>query len=268
MPSMETSSTRVSSTTGSSVSCSFTRRSDRRGRTQPKLIAARRDPQGVGRAQPADRTGCARDPSPSSRLPRRVAGGAGRRRDPPDGRGLRAPLRARAGGGGRQRPLRRSHRPLPARTRPGTDPGRGAVGGERAADALPARVRAGADDGRARRPPLPAGPGRRLRDPDAPPARPGGPRRPPDPLDRAAGRHGGRARGGRRGAAHRAGAVLLPAQRVVPGRRGGRRRRSSPRPTARSSGSTTGPRPCTAPRSATRRSSWVVGAGRSTRRPG
>ena len=39
---------------------------------------------------------------------------------------------------------------------PGTDPGRGAVGGERAADALPARLRAGADDGRARRPPLPA----------------------------------------------------------------------------------------------------------------
>ena len=241
------------------------------GRTDANCRAARPtrgEPPGGRLPHRADRTGCARDPSPASRLPRRVAGGARRRRDPPDGRGVRAPVRARAGGGGRQRALRRPQRPLPAGTRPRTHPGRGAVGGERAADALPARLRAGADDGRARRPPLPAGPGRRLRHPDAPADGPRGARRPPDPLDRAADRDGGRARRGRGGAAHRARAVLLPAQRPVPRRPGGRRdRRRRGRPRARRA-RPPGRGRCSAAPSATRRSSWAGGVGRSTRRPG
>ena len=269
MPSMETSSTRVSSTTGSSVSCSFTRRSDRRGRTQPKLIAARRDPQGVapGSTGRSDRL-CPVTPLLHLVCPaewRAALADGAIHPTVADFVHLSAPEQVAVAANGHYAGrtdlyllvLDPERIPVEVRWEESEPPMRfphayGPVPTTAVLDVLP----------------YPPGPDGVFVDPDAPPARPGGPRRPPDPLDRAAGRHGGRARGGRRGAAHRAGAVLLPAQRVVPGHPGGRRARSSPRPTARSSGSTTGPRPCTAPRSATRRSSWVGGAGRSTRRPG
>ena len=244
MPSMETSSTRVSSTTGSSDSCSFTRRSDRRGRTECDAIAARAAHKGCT----SGRSGA--PPGRSERLWRvtllhivtpaewRTALAAGAIH--PTVARVRAPVGPRAGGGRRRTATTPAARtstcwsstprgsPVEIRWEESEPPMRfphayGPVPTAAVLDVLPYRP----------------GPDGAFGTPALPPMDAGGAGRAPARLDRAADGDRRGARRGRGGAAHRARAVLLPAQRRCSSTSRWTPRPSSPRPTGRSSGWTT-----------------------------